>query len=226
MRAILGRAEDFRGTIVRFRGKLSHQIGFCSADTAPLPYAFYLFASESRDTEPTAMAEVFFYDQAFDSYATCTHAEAFDLERLAPLDRVIHLRSLVATDAEGRAALLRCLGQAIAQLAKHLGARYLTAEPLLLEPDFLIACAALGSPRTGRYSVQGGELALALVSLRPIADESKEDAHAIDPLLLQSIRLRGRCALKSTARTNMRLDTLLPAHWVGVWQRQLRAFAV
>lgn len=227
MRAVLGRAEDFRGTIVRFRGKLSHQIGFCSTDTAPLPYAFYLFASESRDAEPTAMAELFFYDQAFDSYSTCSFAEAFDLERLVPLNRVIHLRSLVASDAASRVALLRCLGRVVAQIATRLGARYLTADPLLLEPDFLVACAALGSPRIGRYSEQAGELALALVSLRPIAaDEGLDDAHAIDPLLLQTIRLRGHCALKAHARTDMRLDTLLPAHWVGVWQRQLRAFAM
>jgi hypothetical protein len=229
MRAMLGRAEDYRGTIMRFRAELGRKIGFAhqGADCEPLPFAFYLFveASGANDAELCGMAELYFYDQAFDSYANCPHAEAFDLERLAPLDRVIHLRSLVVADGEHRSALLACLGQAVARLARRFGARYLTAEPLALEPDFLRACEAVGAPRTSHCSAQAREQALALVSLKPTADE--DGARAIDALLLQTIRLRGRCALKSKQiRTGMRLDTLLPAHWVGVWQRQLHSFAM
>lgn len=226
MRATLGRAEDYCGTITRFRAKLGRQIGFANscADPAPLPYAFYLFAWNASDAEPNAMAELFFYDQSFDSYAACAHAEAFDLEHLAPMDRVIHLRSLVTDDSENRAELLRCLGEAITQLSLCLGTSHMTADPQLLEPSFLSACQAHGPLRTGRYYALGREQALALVSLQPVASE--DETRAIDTLLLQTIRMRGRCALKSKKmHTDIRLDTLLPAHWVGVWQRQLRSFA-
>ena len=232
MRATLGRAEDYRGTIARLRTKLSRQIGFANSctDPAPLPYAFYLFAWDACDAEPGAMAELFFYDQAFDSYAACAYAEAFDLEHLAPMDRVIHLRSLVADDGENRAASLRCLGQAVAQLAQCLGARYMTANPQLLEADFLSEHQPQGSPRPINCRTPSSEQVLSLIDLKPPVDRRENDASAalstMDPLLLQTIRLRGQRALKVKTNPALRLDTLLPAHWVGVWQRQLRAYAI
>jgi hypothetical protein len=231
MHATLGRAEDYRDTIVRFRTTLGRQIGFAKscADPAPLPYAFYLFAWDASGAEPSAMAELFFYDQAFDSYSACPHAEAFDLEHLAPMDRVIHLRSLVGDECEHRAELLRCLGQAITQLARCLGTRFMTADPQLLETSFVSECQAHGSPRTGGYETNGAQQMLSLVSLKASVDAASTDAtqaNAIDPLLLRTIRLRGRRALEIKKNAAARLDALLPAHWVGVWQRQLLAYAL
>jgi hypothetical protein len=229
MRATLGRAEDYRGSIVKFRTQLSRQIGFAAScrDAEPLPFAFYLFAWDESDSEPSGMLEFFLYDQAFDSYADCPYAQVFDLEHIAPMDRIVHVRSLVANDGEHQSALLQCLSEALAAVANELGARYLTADAALLESGSLKV--SFGPTRSARYRIDGVDKTLSLVGLKPIADRpdaaSATDADSIDSLLLHAIRLRGRCAFAAKTKPAVRLDRLLPAHWVGVWQRQLRAYA-
>jgi hypothetical protein len=232
MRVTLGRAEEYRGTIVKLRSELSRRIGFSALcrDVEPLPYAFYLFAWDTNGTEPVGMVEFFCHDQAFDSHAVSPYSQAFDLERIVPIDRILHLRALVIRDHENEPALLRRLGEAFAHIAGKLGARYLTAEPQLLEHAFLFRCAAPGAPRTARFHTEGTRRALSLISLAATSgvpgDARSAGAFSIDPLLQQTIRLRGRRALAGERKAAVRLDRLLPAHWVGVWQRQLRACAV
>lgn len=229
MRATIGRAEDYRGTIVKFRTQLSRQIGFAAScrDAEPLPYAFYLFAWDESDSEPLGMLEFFFYDQAFDSYADCPYAQAFDLEHIVPMDRIVHVRSLVVNEGEHQPALLQCLSETLAAAASELGARYLTADAALLESA--LPKLSFGATRSARYRIDGVDKTLSLVGLKPSAAHldaaSATDAGSIDPLLLHTIRLRGRCALAAKTKTAVRLDRLLPAHWVGVWQRQLRTYA-
>ncbi len=235
MRATFGRAEDYRGSIVKFRTQLGRQIGFASAtrDCEPLPYAFYVFAWSGGNPEPAGMLEFFFYDQAFDSYADCPFSQAFDLEHVAPMDRIVHVRSLVASSGANEAASLRILGNALASICRTFGARFLTAEADFFPDAAARSCAGAGLLRHGCYRADATEKRLVLMSPQTASTyagtpEAGDDA-ALDAQLMQEIRLRGQRSVAyaaQQAQQTVRLDRLLPAHWVGVWQRQLRACVV
>lgn len=232
MRVSLARAEDYRGVIVRFRTELCRRMAFAAAefDVEPLPYAFYVFVWDGVETEPIGMVEFFFYDQAYDSYSACPHRLALDLERAASLDRILHVRSVIVGDCDNQTAVLQRLGESIVKIAGKLGGRYLTADADLLDNNCLDFRANGSAVRAGTYQMNGIEKKLCLFSVETVLERCKGDdsfaAIEFDAILLQSIRLRGRRTHECKTKVNPQLDRLLPAHWVGVWQRQLRSYAM
>jgi hypothetical protein len=232
MRISLARAEDYRGVIVRFRNELCRRmaLGAVKFDAEPLPYAFYVFVWDNVETEPIGMAEFFFYDQAYDSYSACSHSQALDLERVASLDRIIHVRSIAVGDYDNRTAVLQRLSESIVKIAGKLGGRYLTANADLFDNSYFDFRENVSIVRAGNFQTNGIEKKLYLFSFGTVFEHCKADdsfdAIEFDALLLQSIRLRGRRTHDCKTKVNPQLDRLLPAHWVGVWQRQLRSYAM
>ncbi len=177
MRITLGRAEDYRGVILRLRTELCRRKAFSATefDAEPLPYAFYVFVWCGVETEPIGMAEFFFYDQAYDSYSACSHRLAFDLEHLASLDRILHVRSIAIGDCEGQTAVIRWLSKSIVKIAGKLGARYLTADADLLDNNCLDFGEGVSAVAAGNYQTNGSEKKLCLFSVRTILEHCKGD---------------------------------------------------
>jgi hypothetical protein len=232
MRVSLARAEDYRGIIVRVRTELCRRMVFSATefDAEPLPYAFYLFVWDGVKTEPIGMAEFFFYDQAYDSYSACSHSQALDLERVASLDRIIHVRSIAVGDCNNQTAVLLRLRESIVKIAGKLGGRYLTANGDLFDNSYFDFRENVSIVRSRNYQTNGIEKKLYLFSVGTLLEHHEGDESfdpiEFDALLLQSIRLRGRRTHECKTKVNPQLDRLLPAHWVGVWQRQLRSYAM
>jgi hypothetical protein len=225
----LGRSEDNVNTIVRFRTEFLARSDAATEpnDVYPLPYAFYLFVFDDGAAEPAGMVEFFFYDQAFDRYDDCPHLEARDAARIAPLEQVVHVRSLVIEQHHQHDALRRFLCESMVCTASELGARYMSADAAIGVAQ--LQAAKLNADASQRQGLQHVETTLSLLAFdldarRAVAAEQL-DVAPIDMLLAQTIRRRGRRALDNAVKPGPRLDKLLPAHWVGVWQRQLRVYA-
>jgi hypothetical protein len=215
MQVRLGRSEDNVNAIVRFRSEALVRCGEPN-DIYPLPYAFYLFAFDHGAAEPLGMAEFFFYDQAFDRYDDCPYRQACDLARIACLEQAVHVRSLVVQPNSKQDALRQLLCESIVSIASELGGRCLTADAGIDLAQLQLATRSLRGLEPAPTSY--------LVLDREASSASEAAATRIDMLLAQTIRRRGRCALDAV-KARPRLDRLLPAHWVGVWQRQLRVYA-
>jgi hypothetical protein len=189
-----------------------------------------LFVWDGVKTEPIGMAEFFFYDQAYDSYSACSHSQALDLERVASLDRIIHVRSIAVGDCNNQTAVLLRLRESIVKIAGKLGGRYLTANGDLFDNSYFDFRENVSIVRSRNYQTNGIEKKLYLFSVGTLLEHHEGDESfdpiEFDALLLQSIRLRGRRTHECKTKVNPQLDRLLPAHWVGVWQRQLRSYAM
>jgi hypothetical protein len=229
MQVRLGRSEDNVNTIVRFRTEFLARSAAATGpnDVYPLPYAFYLFVFDDGAAEPTGMAEFFFYDQAFDHYDDCPYREARDTVRIAPMEQVVHVRSLVVQQHHKQDALRRSLCESMASIGSELGARYMSADAGIGVAQLQTAKLDVGASQ--RQGLQHVETTLSILAFdldarrAPAAEQL--DVALIDMLLAQTIRRRGRRALDDAVKPGPRLDKLLPAHWVGVWQRQLRVYA-
>jgi hypothetical protein len=129
MHVRLGRSEDNVNAIVRFRSAALAQSNAAAEpnDIYPLPYALYLFAFDDGAPEPAGMAEFFVYDQAFDRFDDCPYRAALDLERIATLEQVVHVRSLVVQQDKQDTAR-RLLYESMVSTATELGGRYLSAD--------------------------------------------------------------------------------------------------
>ncbi len=229
MQVTLQRAEDNTKVVTHFltacREKAERPMAY--ENPVPLPYAFYLLAFDHKRVEPAGMVEFFFYDQAFDCYHDCPYPQAFHLSRLAPMGHVVQVRNLIVDASENRAALIRLLVDSMTFIARALGARYLTASEGI---DF----AALRSltRETGATQidpVNDGEKELSLLALdwapRSATPARQFGTMSDDLLLARTIRRRGWRDFATAPNAGPKLDKLLPAHWVGVWQRQLRDYA-
>jgi hypothetical protein len=228
MRITLQRAEDnldvVRHFLAVFRAKTAASTERKHVD--PLPYAFYLLAFPSGGGKPEGMVEFFFLDQAFDCYKDCPYPQAVDLSRLAPLSQVIYLRSVIVDNQSNGRAAVRFLGESLIFIASTLGARYLTANTGI-DLTVLQGLTHDGNTMPSNSYDTDAEFSVLTLDWAPRRTPPVQQCGAIsDELqLARTIRRRGRREVAAASNAGPKLDKLLPAHWVGVWQRQLRAYA-
>ena len=228
MRITLQRAEDNLDVVTElltvFRAKTAASTERKHVD--PLPYAFYLLAFPREDGKPEDMVEFFFLDQAFDFYKDCPYPQVATLSQLAPLSQVVHVRSVIINNQNNGREVVRLLGESLIFIASTLGARYLTASTGI-DLTWLQGLTPDGNTMPSNNYNADTEFSLLTLDGAPRRTPLVQQYGTIsDELQLARVmRRRGRREFNAGPNAHPKLDKLLPAHWVGLWQRQLRAYA-
>lgn len=191
--------ERHHDTIVAFRQEICSIIGLDPHGllTAPLPFAAYLFVYPDQGQAPAGMVEFFFYDQAYDTYAGAPYSQAADLEQIAPMHQMAHVRSVILTAPYRQSRLFQYLCMGMTMAASHMGARFITAGTGLHNHSILALHRKAGMRKLGTYTFGDGAVQqLSLLDLEPIARrvmamQCPRFLH-LDPSLLQEVRHRKR----------------------------------
>ena len=120
MQLMLHRAGAHDDYIRRSRTEICDLIGLDPMGEAvePLPNALYLFGFD-EGPEPVAMAEFYFYDE--DDFRTTFYRNSQELREAAPLDTLIHTRSLYVNSGHRHSIGFVYLVAGLVDVAHRLG---------------------------------------------------------------------------------------------------------
>lgn len=136
------------------------------------------------------------------------------------------MRSVIVNNQNNERAVVRLLGESLIFIASTLGARYLTASTGI-DLTLLQGLTPDGNTMPSNNYNFDTEFSLLTLDEAPRRTPLVQQCGTIsDELqLARTIRRRGRREVAGASNAGPKLDKLLPAHWVGLWQRQLRAYA-
>lgn len=191
-------AEDHYETIVGFRKEICRNIGLDEngISVSPLKQAVYIFGYIRGEQEPIGMIEIFMYDQIFESYSDSVYSHATDLGKIAPIDKLGHVRSVILLPKYQRTRLFLLLVAGLVLVASSMGALYLTAGTGLHNLNILALHQRAGMKPLGFYIVDNSPQQLSLLDLDPLLVRARKIylVHSldIDTELINKIRNRKR----------------------------------
>jgi hypothetical protein len=193
-------AEKNLENIVSFRKEICRNIGLDENGIAarPLNEAAYLFGYASDNSCPMGMIEFFMYDQLFESYSDAIYSEATDLEKIAPMYKMGHIRSVILHPKYQRSRLFLSMMAAMVKVAHTMGAVYMTAGTGVHNNNILGLHQNAGMKMIGHYTVDGSIQQLSLLDIEPLlarADSiTSKQLLNIDKELIAQIRNRKKVA--------------------------------
>ena len=162
----LARKDGYENSIRAFRKQISTRLGMNPSLTAePLPHAWYVFGFREERALPVGMTEFFFYDDAYETYASSPYNKAYELSTIAPMGEVIHLRSLAIEEEHRNPMLFLRLCAATIEIASNLGARYMTAATCAHYDYILALYERAGMVKLGNFTTNGAPCQLSLLAL-------------------------------------------------------------
>ena len=211
----LSRSPGNEEVIREFRRDICQRIGMSpnGPGVHPLPHAFYLFARENRYSDPAGMIEFFFYDDAFADYSDSVYSQAGDLSQVAPMQEMIHVRSVIIDEAHRNSKMFLHLCAALMATAWDMGARFMTASTSTNYQYILGLHKNAGMKRLGVFTLDGAAQQLSFLELEPVASRAKRlTRHAVlqvDPgvLLQESFTRRMQVGTFTPIASRVATDT-------------------
>ena len=172
MKLMLQRAGRYDAYIRRSRLEICNLIGLDPVGEAvePLPHAFYLFGFDDSP-DPVAMAEFFFYDE--DDFRTAFYRNSPELRDAAPLDALIHTRSLFVNSGHRHSIGFVYLVAGLVEVAHRLGARYMTAATAADNAYLTGLHATAGMRKIAVYPMDGTMQQLSFTELTSMAERAR-----------------------------------------------------
>ncbi len=121
----------------------------------PLPYGIYLYGYEEGESRPSALGELYFYTQKFNSFENSDYNKAVNLSQYGKMEDFSHFRSLYIVDSHKKGLLYYHITTGIGFTANLLGSKILTAGTLSSRRDNIEQFKKSALEPVGEYMVEG-----------------------------------------------------------------------
>lgn len=152
--------REFREDICRCSGSAP-----VSAEVESIPYALYLFAFTNDDPLPAGMLEFLFLNEVYRRGKCPKIGLAIVQSGIAPIEDVIHVRSLAVRETKQNSRVLTVLCQSVVDLATSLEARCLTAAHSAGNERSANLQRKLGMTKLATINAAGEEIELSYLDL-------------------------------------------------------------
>ena len=177
-------ANENKQTIRKIRKEICRSIGLDVNGLAiePLDFASYFFGYVCPQQEPVALVEFFMYEQAFISYEDAPYSQATNLEKIAPLNQMGHIRSFFLERPYRKSKLFLLLIATTVKVASQMGAHYITAGTGIDNKEILLLHRNAGMKALGKFMVDNSIQQLSLLELDPLLNRANAlvDKYSID----------------------------------------------